>query len=105
MRGECRYCTRHGHLWLDLTPFHGLPQRSCGRCGVRDPPDTFRVGDIVSVRGATVPLEYWDALMRVTSVDAVTGLPTMQLLPRDETPAQLRERAMSALRRAQGGAI
>ncbi len=63
------------------------------------PPDTFRVGDIISASGAGLPREYWGQKMRVTAVDA-RGYPTFQLLPRDEPRAALAERAQAALQRA-----
>lgn len=42
--------------------------------------DDFRVGDVITVQGASVPRAYWERLFRVTAVDATTGLPTMRLL-------------------------
>jgi len=63
------------------------------------PKDAFRVGDVITVQGPSVPREWWTRRMRVTAVDE-RGLPTLQLLPLEETQEQLSARAMDALRRA-----
>lgn len=64
------------------------------------PDDAFQVGDVVSLRGPSVPRDLWDVPLRVTAVDPASGLPKMRLLPRDETPAELKARAMAALNQA-----
>jgi hypothetical protein len=63
------------------------------------PPDTFRVGDVITMRGPSVPREWWERQFRVTAVNE-RGLPTLRLLPMDETSAQTQARALEALRRA-----
>jgi hypothetical protein len=67
------------------------------------PPDVFRVGDVISVQGPSVPRAWWTRHFRVTAVND-RGLPTLRLLPLDETPEQLATRATDALHRARNRA-
>lgn len=65
------------------------------------PRDAFHVGDVITVKGASVPRDLWPPRQfRVIAVDE-RGLPKLQLIPLNpnETQAEFSERAREMLRR------